>query len=210
MAAATASFCRSLARICVIAGLKRGTMAGLGGSQEAGAAFGGGEEGGVRERQTETGAMIAVAVEEDGRGRSRIRMRRIPDALSESLTPFIEDSAEPGSVVHTDGWPGDQPLESGNCRHRVAVLKGNSQTAPEATPRVQLAVAPRERRLPGTHPGGGSPGDWDADLGEFTFRFNRRKSRSRGKPFYRLLQQAFAVDPVPCKSPVQCFAVPDF
>ena len=28
---------------------------------------------------------------------------------------------------------------------------------------------------------------------EFTFRFNRRKSRSRGKLFYRLVQQAVAV-----------------
>ena len=27
-------------------------------------------------------------------------------------------------------------------------------------------------------------------LDEFTFRFNRRKSKSRGKLFYRLVQQA--------------------
>jgi len=34
-------------------------------------------------------------------------------------------------------------------------------------------------------------------LDEFTFRFNRRTSRSRGKLFYRLLQQVVQVDPVP-------------
>jgi hypothetical protein len=34
-------------------------------------------------------------------------------------------------------------------------------------------------------------------LDEFTFRFNRRKSRSRGKLFYRLVQQAVQVEPVP-------------
>jgi hypothetical protein len=33
--------------------------------------------------------------------------------------------------------------------------------------------------------------------GEFTFRFNRRKSKSRGKLFYRLAQQAVVVGPVP-------------
>ena len=33
-------------------------------------------------------------------------------------------------------------------------------------------------------------------LDEFTFRFNRRDSKSRGKLFYRLLQQAVQVDPV--------------
>jgi len=36
-------------------------------------------------------------------------------------------------------------------------------------------------------------------LDEFTFRFNRRTSRHRGKLFYRLVQQAVAVDPVPYK-----------
>jgi hypothetical protein len=34
-------------------------------------------------------------------------------------------------------------------------------------------------------------------LDEFTFRFNRRTSRSRGKLFLRLLEQAVQVDPAP-------------
>jgi len=33
-------------------------------------------------------------------------------------------------------------------------------------------------------------------LDEFTFRFNRRRSKSRDKVFFRLAQQAVAVDPV--------------
>jgi len=40
----------------------------------------------------------------------------------------------------------------------------------------------------------------DYYLDEFTFRFNRRTSRSRGKLCYRLLQQAVQVDPAPYKS----------
>ena len=36
----------------------------------------------------------------------------------------------------------------------------------------------------------------DYDLDEFTFRFNRRKSRERGKLFHRLVQQAVQVDPI--------------
>src|ERR1039458_6144039 len=36
----------------------------------------------------------------------------------------------------------------------------------------------------------------DYYLDEFTFRFNRRTSRSRGMLFYRLLQQAVALPPV--------------
>ena len=34
-------------------------------------------------------------------------------------------------------------------------------------------------------------------LDEYTFRFNRRKSKSRGLLFYRLLQQAVNTDPHP-------------
>jgi hypothetical protein len=34
-------------------------------------------------------------------------------------------------------------------------------------------------------------------LDEFTFRFNRRRSRARGLLFYRLLQQAVHADPTP-------------
>jgi hypothetical protein len=49
----------------------------------------------------------------------------------------------------------------------------------------------------------------DAYLDEFTFRFNRRKSRSRGKLFYRLLEQAVAVEPVPYKSLIKMRTKPE-
>ena len=47
----------------------------------------------------------------------------------------------------------------------------------------------------GTHQGAVSRRHLDYYLDEFTFRFNRRKSRSRGKLFYRLAQQAVQVGP---------------
>ena len=124
--------------------------------------------------------------------------------------PFIEDSIEPGSVVHTDGWPGYQPLNGKAYRRQVAVLKGNSKTASEWMPRVHQAVALLKRWLLGTHQGGVSLEHLDAYLDEFTFRFNQRKSRSRGKLFCRLLEQAVAVEPVPYKSLVKCAVEPPF
>jgi hypothetical protein len=51
--------------------------------------------------------------------------------------------------------------------------------------------------LVGTHQGAVSLQHLDYYRDEFRFRFNRRKSRSRGKLFYRLLQQAVAVEPSP-------------
>ena len=141
--------------------------------------------------------MIAVAAEEDGPGIGRIRMRRILDASADSLIPFIENSIEPGSTVHTDGWLGYLPLEGKEYRHEITYLKGNSKTASELMPRVHRVVALLKRWLLGTHQGGVSIEHLDAYLDEFTFRFNRRRSKSRGKLFYRLAQQAVAAAPVP-------------
>jgi len=89
-------------------------------------------------------------------------------------------------------------------------LKGNSKSASELMPRVHLAVALLKRWLMGTHQGGVSLEHLNAYLDEFTFRFNRRKPRSRGKLFYRLLEQAVAVEPVPYKSLVMCSGDQDF
>ncbi len=130
----------------------------LNGRAEADEAFVGGEEEGARGPQTKTKAMIAVTVEEDGPGTGRIRMRRIPAASAESLVPFVEDSVDPGSVVHTDGWLGYLPLDGKGYRHEVTFLKGNGKTASELMPRVHLAVALLKRWLMGTHQGGVSPG----------------------------------------------------
>ena len=180
----------------------------LSGRVEVDEAFVGGEEEGVHGRQTETKAMIAVAAEEDGPGIGRIRMRRIVDASADSLVPFIQDCVEPGSVVHTDGWLGYLPLEGKDYRHQVTYLKGNSKTASELMPRVHRVAALLKRWLLGTHQGGVSVEHLDAYLDEFTFRFNRRTSRSRGKLFYRLLEQAVAVEPAPYKSLVKRAPVP--
>jgi len=56
----------------------------------------------------------------------------------------------------------------------------------------------------GTHQGAVSSEHLEFYLDEFTFRFNRRSSKNRGKLFYRMVQQAVAVDPVPYKSMILC------
>ena len=85
-------------------------------------------------------------------------------------------------------------------RHEVTFLRGRAESASELLPRVHRVVSLLKRWLLGTHQGGVSPQHLDYYLDEFTFRFNRRHSRSRGKLFYRLVQQAVAVAPAPYKS----------
>jgi transposase-like protein len=124
-------------------------------------------------------------------------MRRVPDASSESLIPFVQGFVAPGSVVHTDGWLGYLPLKGNGYRHEVTYLKGKKKTASELLPRVHLVISHLKRWLLGTHQGAVSHKHLDYYLDEFTFRFNRRRSKSRGKLFYRLAQQAVAIEPVP-------------
>ena len=64
-------------------------------------------------------------------------------------------------------------------------------------PRVHRVVSLLKRWLLGTHQGAIAREHLDDYLDEFTFRFNRRTSRSRGKLFYRLVQQAVQVPPAP-------------
>ena len=160
----------------------------------------GGVEEGVSGRQTETKALVAVACEQDGPGTGRIRLRRIADASAASLGAFLEESVETGSVVHTDGWEGYTGLEAQGYRHKVTVLQGRQATPSQLMPRVHRVASLLKRWLLGTHQGAVSLEHLDYYLDEFTFRFNRRRSRSRGKLFYRLVQQAVAVDPTPYKS----------
>jgi transposase-like protein len=163
----------------------------------------GGLEEGKRGRQTEKKALIVVAAQEDGRGIGRIRMRRIADASAASLMPFVQDSIEPGSVVHTDGWLGYEPLERKGYRHRITFLRGHEKSPSDLLPRVHRVISLLKRWLLGTHQGAVSLAHLDYYLDEFTFRFNRRRSRSRGKLFFRLAQQATAVEPVTYRSMVE-------
>ena len=56
-----------------------------------------------------------------------------------------------------------------------------------------------KRWLLGTHQGAVSAEHLDFYLDEYTFRFNRRTSGSRGLLFLRLIQQAVDLSPVPAK-----------
>lgn len=159
----------------------------------------GGLEEGVRGRQTETKALVAVACEQDGPGIGRIRLRRIADASGACLQAFLDETIEPGSVLHTDGWEGYGDVETKGYRHKVTVLQGRRATASQLMPRVHRVASLLKRWLLGTHQGAVSLQHLDYYLDEFAFRFNRRRSRSRGKLFYRLLQQAVAVAPAPYK-----------
>ena len=158
-------------------------------------AYLGDEEEGVTGRQFESKVLIVVAAEADGKGIGRIRLRHIADASAASLHGFVVDSIEPGSTVHTDGWPSYQGLDQKGYDREVSPLRGRRKEAHKLLPRVHLVISLLKRWLVGTHQGAVSPEHLAYYLDEFTFRFNRRRSRSRGKLFYRLVEQAVTTAP---------------
>lgn len=170
----------------------------LSGQVEVDEAFVGGAEPGREGRGALTKALVAIAAEKKGRGTGRIRMARIPDASKRALHGFVKGAIQPGSLIHTDGWASYDGLQAEGFRHQATPLKGKPKDAAVvAMPRVHRVAALLKRWLLGTHQGAVRTKHLDYYLDEFTFRFNRRTSRSRGKLFYRLLQQAVQIDPIP-------------
>ena len=157
----------------------------------------GGLEAGGGRRHLGKKALVVIAAEVRGRAIGRIRMQRVADASADSLLTFVQHAVQPGSVVITDGLQSYRRLPKRGYRHDRRVLLGRGESAEAVLPRVHRVASLLKRWLLGTHQGGVSREHLDYYLDEFTFRFNRRTSRHRGKLFHRLLEQAVAVGPVP-------------
>lgn len=173
----------------------------LHGTVEVDEAYWGGEEEGVRGRKTEEKALIMVATEIDGKGIGRIRLRHVFDLQQITLHGFIAEMIDPGSTVRTDGLPAYQGLKG--YVHDRQIQRRPPDGEEHLLPRVHRVVSLLKRWLLGTHQGAIAHKHLDDYLNEFTFRFNRRTSASRGKLFYRLAHQALLVDPAPFQAIVK-------
>lgn len=139
--------------------------------------------------------MMAVEIKQP-KGFGRIRLSRVADKSENAVLPFVLDSIEPGSVVRSDGSPAYRKLQKRGYKHEKTVILGTDDPAHVTMPGVHRVAALLKRWLLGTHQGAVQPKQLDYYLDEFTFRFNRRTSRSRGLLFYRMLQQALVTEPV--------------
>ena len=160
--------------------------------------FIGGLEEGRRGRGAERKALVVVAAQEDGAGIGRIRLRRIATASRELLHGFILDTVEPGCIVRTDGLNAYRDMQG--YKHELVVIRKRSEDAIALLPRVHQVASLLKRWILGTHQGAISSAHLDYYLDEFTFRFNRRRSASRGKLFFRLMQNAVVTPPTPYNS----------
>jgi transposase-like protein len=141
---------------------------------------------------------IAVEVSEP-KGIGRCRMGVLADGSAESLHPFVTGAVEPGSTVITDAWQGYRGLEAKGYVHRrrsQRAARAAGEDPGKLLPAVHRVASLAKRWLLGTHQGSVDSAHLPAYLDEFVFRFNRRRSSSRGMVFYRVLELATGHEPV--------------
>jgi transposase-like protein len=166
----------------------------LAGAVEVDEVYIGGVRSGKRGRGSEGKALVLVMAQADGSRIGRIRLARVANASAAALTTAIAASVEPGSQVLTDGWDGYADLAAKGYGHQV--VRKTAVMGENVLPRANRVASLLQRWLLGTHQGAVAHSHLDYYLDEFTFRFNRRRSSSRGLLFYRLIEQALAIGPV--------------
>lgn len=173
----------------------------LTGDVEVDETFIGGVKPGKRGRGAEGKTLVAIAVEAlVPKGFGRIRMAVIPEATAATLRRFLLDHVEPGSTVITDGLPSYLKATQDDYTHKKLVVSGSGVQAHVPLPGVHRVASLVKRWLLGIHQGSVGADHLQAYLDEFTFRFNRRRSRSRGLLFRRLLEQAVEAPPATYRS----------
>jgi len=173
----------------------------LAGRVEVDETYLGGEEPGLRGgRARGKKVLTGIAVEvTEPKGIGRCRMAILADGSAASLHPFVTGHVEPGATVITDAWMGYHGLAGLGYAHerrsqRAARARGDDPG--ELLPAVHRVASLAKRWLLGTHQGSVDEAHLQGYLDEFVFRFNRRRSHSRGLVFYRVLELAVGHDPV--------------
>lgn len=161
----------------------------------------GGKKPGKRGRGASGKALVVISAQTHGTKIGRIRLQRVPDASAKSLEDAVQQSVAPKSTICTDGWRGYNGLNHLGYIHEI--VRADANIGDNLLPSCHRVAGLLKRWLLGTHQGAVSCEHLDYYLDEYTFRFNRRTSSHRGKLFYRLLQQAVVVEPVPLKTMVK-------
>ena len=106
----------------------------------------------------------------------------------------VKEGVKSGNTIQTDGWGSYGRLSELGYLHEI--IRKEATVGGNLLPKVNRVAALLKRWLLGTYQGRVEPSHMDYYLDEYVFRFNRRTSRSRGKLFYRLIEQAVTIKPV--------------
>jgi hypothetical protein len=120
----------------------------------------------------------------------RIRLHVALDCTQLSLETFILDNIEPGSTIATDSFKGYDFLANEPYVHER--LNQTKTQDFESLHGAHLVTSLIKRLIQETFQGRFESKYLQNYLYEYVFRFNRRKSKSIGKKFMRIVQQVVA------------------
>lgn len=154
---------------------------------------------GKRGRGAEGKTIVAAAVERSDINRKigRIRLHVILDYTAFSLETFIDENIEPGSTIVTDSLTSYRPIIKD--QNHAPVNQSRPDYDHDSLYGVHLVTSLVKRLIRGTFQGRFEPKYLQNYLDEYVFRFNRRKSRSIGKKFMRIVQQVVESAKIKCK-----------
>lgn len=143
---------------------------------------------------------VMVAAENLGKNRiGRIRLEPTPPEKL-AVVDFARRVVAPGSTIKSDGAQQFRRLSKLGYDHQYFTQLGSAIPAHANLPAVHMAASQLKRWMIGTMHYGASQEQFAYYLDEFTFRFNRRTSKSRGLLFYRLMHQVVHTEPHPLKT----------
>ena len=179
------------------AAMVRGGRERLTGTVEVDETFIGGPRSGRPGRGALGKTIVLVAVEQhQPKGFGRCRLAVIPNVKGPTLRTFLLANVEPGSTIISDGYASYRGATLAGYVHQPVTISGSGVGAHVALPGVHRVASLVKRWLLGTHHSAIEADHLGAYLDEFAFRFNRRKSATRGMLFYRLLEQAVTTKPM--------------
>lgn len=167
----------------------------LRGRVEVDETFVGGVKKGKRGRGADGKAIVIIAIEIINNRTGRVRMEIIEQADRKCINHFLKNNIEENSTIFTDGWKGYVDIQKMKYTHQIET-KTIAMNGENLTPNVHKIASLLKRWLLGTHQNFTSEEYLAYYLDEYTFRYNRRKSNSRGLLFYTLLKQAILNKPI--------------
>ena len=132
----------------------------------------------------------------------RVRAKVIPNCSEKTLTNFINENVEKGSIIYTDWWTGYSNINKSWYTHVIEkkwvfdyeIYWVNKD---EVTPNIHIIASLIKRWLLCTHQEYLTKSWYLQDyLEEYTFRFNRRNSSNRWKIFKTLIEQIISHKPL--------------
>jgi transposase-like protein len=149
----------------------------------------GGHQPGKRGRGANGKTIVVAAVEKERKKLGRIRLQVVPDYSGDTLKQVVTTNVSEGSTVMTDGWKGYNFFEENDSYSQIKILASKTDDKESVLPGVHLVASLVKRLILGTFQGRLDPRHLQSYLDEYVFRFNRRRSKSIGKKFMRIVEQ---------------------